>query len=99
MNKEETYQEILPQIKAIVGGETDLIANMANVAAVLHETFRFWWTGFYLVKENKAMRFDIVVSLAANDRKAVFKEAVADVQKEFPDYKLYAAMDTDFAEE
>lgn len=55
--------------------------------------------GFYLVKENKAMRFDIVVSLAANDRKAVFKEAVADVQKEFPDYKLYAAMDTDFAEE
>ena len=39
--------------------------------------------GFYLVKENKAMRFDIVVSLAANDRKAVFKEAVADVQKEF----------------
>lgn len=55
--------------------------------------------GFYLVKENKAMRFDIVVSLAANDRKAVFKEAVADVQKEFPDYTLYAAMDTDFAEE
>ena len=45
------------------------------------------------------MRFDIVVSLAANDRKAVFKEAVADVQKEFPDYRLYAAMDTDFAEE
>ena len=55
--------------------------------------------GFYLVKEDKAMRFDIVVSLAADDRKAVFKEAVADVQKEFPDYKLYAAMDTDFAEE
>ena len=55
--------------------------------------------GFYLVKEKKAMRFDIVVSLAAKDRKAVFKEAVADVQKEFPDYTLYAAMDTDFAEE
>lgn len=55
--------------------------------------------GFYLVKEDKAMRFDIVVSLAADDRKAVFKEAVADVQKEFPDYKLYTAMDTDFAEE
>ena len=55
--------------------------------------------GFYLVKEDKAMRFDIVVSLAADDRKAVYKAAVADVQKEFPDYTLHVAMDTDFAEE
>ena len=55
--------------------------------------------GFYLVKEEKAMRFDIVVSLAAKDRRAVYKEAVADVQKEFPDYTLHVAMDTDFAEE
>ena len=37
------------QIEALVSGETDLIANMANVAAVLHETFGFWWTGFYRV--------------------------------------------------
>ena len=55
--------------------------------------------GFYLVKEEKTMRFDIVVSLAAKDRRAVYKEAVADVQKEFPDYTLHVAMDTDFAEE
>lgn len=55
--------------------------------------------GFYLVKEEKAMRFDIVISLAAKDRRAVYKEAVADVQKEFPDYALHVAMDTDFAEE
>ena len=55
--------------------------------------------GFYLVKEEKAMRFDIVVSLAAKDRRAVYKEAAADVQKEFPDYALHVAMDTDFAEE
>ena len=55
--------------------------------------------GFYLVKEDKAMRFDIVVSLAAKDRRAVYKAAVADVQKEFPDYTLHVAMDTDFAEE
>ena len=55
--------------------------------------------GFYLVKEEKAMRFDIVVSFAAKDRRAVYKEAVADVQKEFPDYALHVAMDTDFAEE
>ena len=51
--------------------------------------------GFYLVKEDKAMRFDIVVSLAAKDRRAVYKAAVADVQKEFPDYTLHVAMDTD----
>lgn len=55
--------------------------------------------GFYLVKEEKTMRFDIVVSLAAKDRRAVYKEAVADVQKEFPDYTLHVAMDTDFVEE
>jgi len=47
--KEEKYRELLPQIKAVVEGETDLIANMANVASMLHETFGFWWTGFYRV--------------------------------------------------
>jgi GAF domain-containing protein len=48
--KQERYEALLPQIKAIVEGETDLIANMANVAAMLHETFGFWWTGFYRVE-------------------------------------------------
>ena len=52
-HKEATYQTLIPQIQALVAGETDLIANMANVAAVLHNTFHFWWTGFYLVKENE----------------------------------------------
>ena len=47
--KAEKYAELLPQIKAVVSGESDLIANMANVASMLHETFRFWWTGFYRV--------------------------------------------------
>ncbi len=55
--------------------------------------------GFYLVPEEKTMRFDVVVSLEAKDRRAVFGEVVADVQKAFPDYTLQAAMDTDFAEE
>ncbi len=55
--------------------------------------------GFYLLKEQKAMRFDIVISFDAKDRRAVYREAVADVQKEFPDYQLQAAMDTDFSEE
>lgn len=47
--KEEKYAELFPQIKSILEGETDMIANMANVAAVLHEEFIFWWTGFYRV--------------------------------------------------
>ncbi len=47
--KAEKYAELLPQIQAVVSGESDLIANMANVASMLHETFRFWWTGFYRV--------------------------------------------------
>ena len=45
--KQERYEALLPQIKAVVEGEPDLIANMANVAAMLHETFGFWWIGFY----------------------------------------------------
>lgn len=52
MNKSEKYESILPQIQSLVEGETDLIANMANIVSVLHNTFHFWWTGFYLVKEN-----------------------------------------------
>ena len=55
--------------------------------------------GFYLVKEPKTMRFDLVISFDARDRRAAFAEAVADVQKAFPDYALQTAMDTDFAEE
>lgn len=55
--------------------------------------------GFYLLKNEKAMRFDIVVSFDAKDRYAVYEEVISNVQKEFPDYKLVATMDTDFAEE
>ncbi len=55
--------------------------------------------GFYLIKDQKTMRFDLVISFDAEDRKAVFEEVMADVQKAFPDYTLQGAMDTDFAEE
>ncbi|MBQ8455807.1 MAG: GAF domain-containing protein [Bacteroidaceae bacterium] len=48
--KQERYEALLPQVQSVVDGEADLIANMANVAAMLHETFRFWWTGFYRVQ-------------------------------------------------
>lgn len=50
MTKQESYKAILPQIASLVAGERDMIANMANVVAVLHETFGFWWTGFYRVE-------------------------------------------------
>ena len=48
--KQERYEALLPQVQSVVDGEADLIANMANVAAMLHETIRFWWTGFYRVQ-------------------------------------------------
>lgn len=48
MNKQERYAELLPQAKALIEGE-DLIAAMANVAALLHRSMGFWWTGFYRV--------------------------------------------------
>ena len=47
--KEDKYRLLYDQVKAIVEDETDEIANMANVAAMIHETFGFWWTGFYRV--------------------------------------------------
>ncbi len=49
MEKTEKYRLLERQIAALLEGETDTIAKMANVAAVLHETFGFWWTGFYRV--------------------------------------------------
>ncbi|MBR6063441.1 MAG: GAF domain-containing protein [Bacteroidales bacterium] len=47
--KEQTYELLYKQIQALIEGEQDEIAVMANVAALIHETFHFWWTGFYRV--------------------------------------------------
>ena len=55
--------------------------------------------GFYLDKENKSLRFDIVVSFDAKDRSAVYQKIVEMVKAEFPDYTLQIAMDTDFSED
>ena len=55
--------------------------------------------GFYLTKETKNIRFDLVISFAAENRNAVFAETVAHIQQEFPDYELQVVMDTDFSEE
>ncbi len=48
--KEEQYQTIIPQIKAVIEGEDDLIANLANIAACLKQQFNWLWVGFYIVK-------------------------------------------------
>ena len=48
--KAEQYEALLPQIKALIDGEIDLTANMANMAAALKEQFGWWWVGFYIVK-------------------------------------------------
>ena len=55
--------------------------------------------GFYLNKEEKTIRFDIVVSFDAEDRKKVYTDTIRDVQEAFPDYTLQVSMDTDFSEE
>lgn len=52
-SKKELYENLLPQIKSLVEGETDMIANMANVSACLKDTFNFWWVGFYRVIANE----------------------------------------------
>lgn len=51
--KEEQYEALLPQIKSLLEGETDLVANLANIAAALKEQFGWLWVGFYLVKEDE----------------------------------------------
>lgn len=51
-SKEEKYATLLPQLKSLMEAETDVIANMANVAACIMETFHFWWVGFYRVIDN-----------------------------------------------
>ena len=51
--KEEQYQSLIPQIKGLLTGEDDLIANLANVAAALKEQFNWLWVGFYLVKNDE----------------------------------------------
>jgi len=52
-DKAARYQTLLPQIDSLIEGESDLIANLSNVAAALKQTFDFFWVGFYIVKNNE----------------------------------------------
>lgn len=69
MSKEEKYKALLPQAKALCEGETDMIAQMANLAALLHHEFGFWWTGFYRVKRSEVggLRPDVPDAEATSD--------------------------------
>ena len=52
-SKADQYRALLPQIRALTEGETDLVANLANVAAALKEQFGWFWVGFYLVRDGE----------------------------------------------
>jgi L-methionine (R)-S-oxide reductase len=52
-DKEEQYKSLIPQIEALLYGEPDLVANLANVAAALKEQFKWLWVGFYMVKDDE----------------------------------------------
>ena len=55
MTKEEKYKELVEDIRSLIEGETDMIAIMSNVAAEIHQTMGFWWTGFYRVIDNELL--------------------------------------------
>lgn len=52
-DKKVAYETLLPQLMALIEGETDLVAKLANISAALKETFSWWWVGFYLVKKDE----------------------------------------------
>lgn len=52
-DKALTYETLLPQISALISGEKNLVANLANIAAALRDTFAWWWVGFYLVEDKE----------------------------------------------
>ena len=56
-SKAEIYQSLIPQIKALLDGEPDLVANLANVSAALKEQFGWLWVGFYLVKSSGSTQY------------------------------------------
>lgn len=53
IGKKEKYEVLLPQIKALVDSESDIVANLANVSAALYTAFNWWWVGFYWVKDGE----------------------------------------------
>lgn len=61
LEKEQKYKQLLKEATALLDGESDMIANMANLAALIHETMGFWWTGFYIVRADKDGKEQLVL--------------------------------------
>ncbi len=59
--KEQKYTQLLKEAAALLDGESDLIANMANLAALIHETMGFWWTGFYIIRKGSDGKEQLVL--------------------------------------
>lgn len=96
------YQVILTAIGvySINTRDEDIIEAKKRVSEIVFShTYVLQMHGFYMDKVKKTMRFDIVISFDAVDRRVVYKEIFEDVQKEYPDYQLQLTMDTDFSEE
>ena len=55
--KKEKYELLREQICALIEGETDVVAMMANISSAIHETMGFWWTGFYRVKDGELILY------------------------------------------
>ena len=61
MEKEQKYGQLVKEATSLLDGESDLIANMANLAALIHETMGYWWTGFYIVRADKDGKEQLVL--------------------------------------
>lgn len=53
LHKQQAYEECVKEVKAIIEGEPDMVANLSNIVAILKEKFNYWWVGFYLVKNEQ----------------------------------------------
>jgi GAF domain-containing protein len=53
MDKTSTYQMLIKQVKSLIEGEHNAVGQLANVAALLHETMGWWWTGFYIIRDDE----------------------------------------------
>ena len=88
--KRDKYSLVYKQVEALVEGEDDCIANMSNIAALLHSTFGFWWTGFYVVKGDELVLGPFQGPIACSSLSR--SEIVAPV---FRDGKVVAVLDID----
>lgn len=69
-SKSEKYAELIPQIEALISGESNLVANLANISAALKQTFNFWWVGFYMVDVKKKDEL-VLGPFQVNSRKTI----------------------------